>query len=255
VLVAQRDEKVAARAPLERGKAIDAGAGHIAQPVPVPLGVLDFPLRVDVFHAVDIHLHARFGLQVKIVIPAALLESTYPVNAVGSFQCSDARLDHIWEISARTLKLCMEDTFTDCPLYEQTLWVGDARNESLFAYTTFGATDLARRCITLAGQSLERYPLAGCQVPSSWDCLLPAWSFLWGISVWDYYEYTGDRNFLQSVWGWVLGNLQGAEARLDERGLFSGPYWNMFDWAGIDDKHNTVLHNTACCWRAPSTRR
>ena len=57
------------------------------------------------------------------------------------------------------MKLCMEDTFTDCPLYEQTLWVGDARNEGLFAMSVFGAYDLVRRCIRLAGQSLERFPL------------------------------------------------------------------------------------------------
>lgn len=91
-----------------------------------------------------------------------LIESTYPVEYVGSFQCSDARLGDIWDISARTLKLCMEDTLTDCPLYEQTLWVGDARNESVFAYGTFGAVDLARRCIELAAQSLDRYPIVGC---------------------------------------------------------------------------------------------
>ncbi len=27
-------------------------------------------------------------------------------------------------------------------------------------------------------------------------------------------------------------------------GLFSGPFWNMFDWSGIDDQHETVLHNS-----------
>jgi len=127
----------------------------------------------------------------------------------------------------------MEDTFTDCPLYEQTLWVGDARNESLFAYPVFGATDIGRRCATLAAQSLERYPIIGCQVPSGWDVLLPAWSFLWGISIWDYYEFTGDTSF------------EGAAALRDaEHGLFQGPFWNMFDWSGIDDNHEIVLHNS-----------
>jgi len=173
-----------------------------------------------------------------------LIESTYPVEYIGSFSCSDARLDEIWEISTRTLKLCMEDTFTDCPLYEQTLWVGDARNESLFAYTVFGATDIAARCIKLAGQSLERYPLVGSQVPSGWECLLPAWSFLWGISTWDYYWYTGDKEFLRQIWPWVIQNLKGAEKFTDERGLFSGPFWNMFDWTKIDQGQKTVLHNS-----------
>ncbi len=172
------------------------------------------------------------------------IESTYPVDQQGGFDCSDSRLTRIWEISARTLKLCMEDTFTDCPLYEQTLWVGDARNEALYAYDTFAAADLARRCLRLTAQSLERYPIAGCQVPSSWDVLLPAWSFLWGIAVWDYYFYSGDRDFAAEMWPAVLRNLEGAAGLLDERGLFSGPFWNMFDWTGIDDRHDTVLHNS-----------
>ena len=173
-----------------------------------------------------------------------VIESTYPVPNTGWFQCSNSDMDRIWEISARTLRLCMEDSFTDCPLYEQTLWVGDARNEALFNYTAYGVTDITKRCINIAGQSLERYPIVGCQVPSSWDCLLPAWSFLWGIMVWDYYYYTGDQEYLADCWGDVKKNLAGAEGMLDENGLFTGKFWNMFDWIGIDDQQPTVLHNS-----------
>jgi len=173
-----------------------------------------------------------------------LIESTYPLDYVGSFACSDARLDRIWDISARTLKLCMEDTFTDCPLYEQTHWVGDARNESLLAYPVFGTTDIARRCIRISAQSLERYPIAGCQTPSSWDVLIPAWSFLWGISVWDYYWYTGDAEAVREFWPAVIRNLQGAERYVNEQDLFSAPFWNFFDWTPIDSNQKTVLHNS-----------
>ena len=173
-----------------------------------------------------------------------IIESTYPVKPLGDFACSDPDLDAIWAISAHTLKLCMEDTFTDCPLYEQTHWVGDARNEAVFGFTAFGAEDLAKRCVRLTAYSLESYPIAGCQTPSTWDILLPAWSFLWGISVWDYYEYTGDEAFVKEMWPYVVKNLEGAQKLRDERGLFSGPFWNMFDWSGIDDNHNTVTHNS-----------
>jgi len=173
-----------------------------------------------------------------------LIESTYPLDYVGSFACSDARLDRIWDISTRTLKLCMEDTFTDCPLYEQTHWVGDARNESLLAYPVFGTTDLARRCIRITAQSLERYPIAGCQTPSSWDVLIPAWSFLWGISVWDYYWYTGDAEAVREFWPAVIQNLQGAERYVNDQDLFSAPFWNFFDWTPIDSNQKTVLHNS-----------
>jgi hypothetical protein len=138
----------------------------------------------------------------------------------------------------------MEDTFTDCPLYEQTLWVGDARNESLFAYGVFGSTDVAKRCILLAAESIESLPLIGCQVPSSWMCILPAWSFMWGISVWEYYWYTKDEKFLAEMWPYVVKNLKKAVGFLNNNGLFSADFWNFFDWAKIDQDHKTVLHNS-----------
>lgn len=173
-----------------------------------------------------------------------LIESTYPVHYIGSFNCSDARLDNIWTISTRTLKLCMEDTFTDCPLYEQTHWVGDARNESLFAYSVFDSQDIAKRCINLTAQSLERLPFAGCQTPSCWDVLIPAWSFLWGISVYDYYNYTNDKEFLKKAYPYVIQNLKGAEKYINKDDLFSGPFWNFFDWTAIDSNQKTVTHNS-----------
>lgn len=173
-----------------------------------------------------------------------LVESTYPVQNQGTFSCSDERLTKIWEISARTLKLCMEDVFTDCPLYEQTLWVGDSRNEALFNYTAFGHADIARRCVRLAALSLDRLPLIQCQVPSTWETIIPVWGFLWNLMVWDYYEYSADKDFLSWVYPYALKNLKQAEGMSDERGLFSAPFWNMFDWSGIDDGHRTVIHNS-----------
>ncbi len=174
-----------------------------------------------------------------------LVESTYPVIADGEFASSDPRLDRIYEISRRTMKLCMEDTFTDCPLYEQTLWVGDARNEGLFAMSVFHSYDLVRRCIRLAGESLERYPLVSCQVPSGWGIIIPVWSFMWGISVWDYYFETGDLDFAREVWPMVERNLEGAERSIDPvSGLFSMEAWNLFDWSKTATEHSILLYNT-----------
>ena len=173
-----------------------------------------------------------------------LIESTYPVKEEGRFACSDERLNRIWEISAFTLKLCMEDVFTDCPLYEQTLWVGDSRNEALFAYTAFGSADIAKRCIKLAAHSLDEHPMVLAQLPTTWETIIPVWSFLWNIMIWDYYEFTGDKEFMQWVYPYAMKNLRNAAEYSDERGLFSVPFWNLFDWSGIDYGHNTVLHNS-----------
>ncbi len=174
-----------------------------------------------------------------------LIESTYPVSNDGSFFSSDPKLNKIYDISLRTLKLCMEDTFTDCPLYEQTLWVGDARNESLFAMSSFGAYDLVKRCIKLAGQSLERYPMVACQVPSGWDSIIPVWSFMWGISIEDYYNETGDADFVREMWPYIQKNLAGAFEKIDPAtGLLRCKEWNLFDWSKTDANHETLVYNS-----------
>jgi len=172
-----------------------------------------------------------------------IIESTAPVKAEGSFSCSDPMLNRVWKMSERTLQLCMEDTFTDCPLYEQTLWIGDARNEALYAFAAYANYDVSARSLEIGAQSLEHFPLVGCQVPSAWDCLIPAWSFLWGLHVWDHYFHTGDRKFLRKLWPAVQQNMDGALGMLDGDGLFSGIFWNLLEWTLIDQDHATVLHN------------
>lgn len=173
-----------------------------------------------------------------------IVESTADMHAVAPFQSSDPGLDRIWSACERTLRMGMEDTFTDCSLYEQTLWIGDARNQALYAFNVYENTaPISRRSLELGAQSLERFPIVGCQVPSTWECILPAWSFLWGMHVWEHYFHTGDLAFLEKIWPAAMKNLRGAFGLLDRHGLFSGTFWNLFEWAPIDDAHPTVIHN------------
>lgn len=185
----------------------------------------------------DIRLHS-----------VAVVESLYPADPVrtATFSSSDARLDAIFRISQRTLHLCMEDTFTDCPSYEQTFWVGDARHEALFACVTFGAYDLAERCARLVADSHRhmRMPMAACQCPSGWDAVLPSFSFLWVISVAEIHLHTGNDAFLREVFPAVRRTLDTSLRLCTHHGLFSAPTWNFLEWAPIDQGHDTVLHNS-----------
>ncbi len=171
--------------------------------------------------------------------------STYPVNEVGEFSCSSEELNRIWEISVRTVRLCMEDVYTDCPCYEQSLWTGDARNIALFSFPVFASWDLARRCIRLGGASLDRYPIVGSQIPSAWDCLIPAWSFLWSLSVWDLYQETADRDFLREILPQLCHNAEGGLAAIDpDTGLFWMTAWNLFEWVESDIHHPRMVYNS-----------
>lgn len=186
-----------------------------------------------VFRAGPVRLH-RVGL----------VEETYAPGAVATFDCSDERLNRIFAIASRTLLLCMEDTLTDCPTYEQAFWVGDARNEALFACQAFGAHDLARHCARLAARSLEDLPLVASQCPSGWDVIIPSFSFLWTVSVWDFFWETGDRAFLRELYPAIKANLDAAARHCTDRGLFRAPAWNFLDWTPIDQDRQTVLHNS-----------
>ena len=174
----------------------------------------------------------------------ALLESGYPAHTVEPFTCSNPVLTHTWAVANRTMELCADDTFVDCPLYEQALWIGDAYAQQLYALHAWNAQDISLRCIRLGADSLRDFPIVISQAPSSWNAFIPVWSMLWGFSVWDYFFFTGDRAVLADLWPDFRRNLHGLLFHLNSQGLFDAPFWNLFEWADIDWRRRVVLYNS-----------
>ena len=186
--------------------------------------------------------------------------ATYPVAQVGHFACSDETLTKIWEVGAYTVRLCMLDTYVDCPTYEQVYWVGDARNSALVNAVAFGAYDLTDRCVRLTGQSLSpelrrvkppyleelRTHLPTSHVVSGWFDEIPMWNFLWVWQAWEAYTATGDRAALAGYYVDVRESLVRAESFLSARDLFDIPeVWNLVDWAAQDlERDGEVIANT-----------
>lgn len=164
----------------------------------------------------------------------------------GSFFSSDYLLNAMYEHSRETIRCCTEDTYTDCPTYEQTFWVGDMRNEALEDYVMSGETTVWKRCLLLAGQSLEFAPLTLSQVPSGWWNILPAWSFLWMISAREYFLHTGDETGAREVLPMLKRNVGGVERFVEEDGLFVCEGWNLFDWAPMDIPPDGAVTHVNC---------
>lgn len=170
-------------------------------------------------------------------------EHTAALNEV-QFECSDPLLNRIWEICARTARLCAEDTFVDCPTYEQTFWVGDARNEAHVLAAVFGDWSLARRCWLLAAESLRQGEFVMSHVPSGWPMVIPAWSFLWAIGCREYFDATEDVDFLQRVAPALERQMAAVERHLDDKDLFSIEAWNLCEWSDMDQPGiGVVTHN------------
>ena len=172
--------------------------------------------------------------------------STYPAAAQGEFSCADPMLTEIWQVGARSVRCCSEDTYTDCPTYEQVFWVGDARNEALVDLVANGDPRLSRHCWIQAGRSLDRSPIVESQVPSSWINILPAWSFLWMRWAQEHFLLTGDAEFGLEALSFLERNAQGIARHVDDRGLFQLNAWNMFDWAPADTPADGIVTHLHC---------
>ncbi|MFD0696703.1 family 78 glycoside hydrolase catalytic domain [Paenibacillus sp. GCM10027628] len=171
----------------------------------------------------------------------SLLQSNYAVAEIGRFQCSDSLLGEIWQISKHTTRLCMEDTFVDCPAFEQTFWVGDARNEALVNYYVFGDDTIVKRCLRLVPGSKFQSPLYGDQVPSGWSSVIPNWTFFWAIACLELYRYNGDHQFAEQIWPHIRHTLDHFLEKLDDNGLLNMKGWNLLDWAPIDQPNDGIV--------------
>jgi hypothetical protein len=170
-----------------------------------------------------------------------VIEETLPCRLEGSFHSDSDTMNRINDICVRTLKLCSEDTFVDCPTYEQTYWVGDGRNEALINYSVSGDWNFVRRCWLLAAESLNHGQLVNSQVPSGWHTIIPAWSFLWQVACLEHFEYTGDESFLKAIYPSIRRQTDNALEHINSAGLFEIEAWNLSDWSDMDQPGRGIV--------------
>lgn len=169
------------------------------------------------------------------------LEVTYPILSEGSLSTDNAIANKLYTMSALTTRLCMEDTFVDCPAYEQALWVGDLRVEALVAYALFGESRLVRHSLELIGQSLDRGDGFRAVVPTDWDRRMPAWTLLWIITIGEYWNFSGDQAALERFYPWVALVLESFLSHGNTIQLLESRGNNMIDWAPMEVSDHGVV--------------
>lgn len=185
----------------------------------------------------------------------SFLSTQYPCLPRGSFHCSDERLNQIFEICIRTARLCMLDTYVDCPTWEQGFWAGDCQITSLINLFNFGEWTFDQHCLDLIGStqteeyrlraerlglthpfdSPEEPRLSAAQVMHFGYGGIPLWSFLLGPHIWEHYRTGGCKEELKKNYRYLRRNLEVAHWWVNERGLFdmNGSY-NLLEWANND---------------------
>ena len=205
------------------------------------------------FEQFFIRVAARY-LEVKApegveVLSIGLLPALYPVTErKHSLTGLDAR---IYDTCVRTLRLCMNLHYEDCPWREQALYVLDSRNQMLCGYHAFKETDFQRANLVFMAKGTRPDGLLELTYPAVNTPAIPFFSLMYPVAVYEYIQHTGDKSILGEVMPTVKRFMREFASRIDQNGLlaeFPSPYWNFYEWtpnsdgAAKDERYHLILN-------------
>ena len=143
-----------------------------------------------------------------------------PSERIGSFACSDERVNEIFQTAAYTAELCMQTYLWDGIKRDRLVWIGDMYPETAAVLALYGGDPVIKR-------SLE-FEKARRPVPD-WMNGFPTYSLWWIIILHELYEKTGDAAYLAAQKDYFIGLLEAIDGRIDENGRFDFGF-SFVDW-------------------------
>ncbi len=160
--------------------------------------------------------------------------SGYPYHSMATFRCDDQKLNEIFDMCLRTLRMCSGETYYDTPFYEQLSYGGD--NRPITSISTYNSTDdrLLREVLRLYPQSENNETgLFKSAYPSRSDKDMGTWSFAWIQTLQDYYFMRGDSTYAVQYVNNIERILGFYQRHLDEKSGLIGTVRNrnFIDWS------------------------
>ncbi|MBB3187015.1 alpha-L-rhamnosidase C-terminal domain-containing protein [Microbacter margulisiae] len=147
-----------------------------------------------------------------------------PLQQTGSFKCNDTLINKIWDVSAYTLRLTTREFFLDGIKRDRWIWSGDAYQSYLMNYYSFFNSPAVTRTI---------YALRGKNPVTSHINTIMDYTFYWFMSIYDYYQYTGDKFFIKQIYPRMKSMMNFCLTRRDANGMMEGlpGDWVFIDWS------------------------
>ncbi len=192
------------------------------------------------FEQLFVRVAARY-LQVNApegveVLSIGLLPTLYPVTErEHTLSGLDGR---IYNTCVRTLRLCMNLHYEDCPWREQALYVLDSRNQMLCGYHAFKEFDFQRANLAFMAKGTRPDGLLELTYPAVNTPAIPFFSLMYPVAVYEYIKHTGDESILDEVMPTIKQFMKEFASRIDKNGLIAeleAPYWNFYEWAPNSD--------------------
>lgn len=128
------------------------------------------------------------------------------VPYLGSFRCSDERLNHIWQTGAYTVHLCMQEYLWDGVKRDRLVWMGDMHPEIMTLNTVFGNQAVVQKSLDYVRD----------KTPSdAWMNGICSYSLWWIILQHHLYQWYGDRDYLREQQTYLSELLRSVMANMD----------------------------------------
>ncbi len=175
---------------------------------------------------------------------AGVLPTEYEVEDKGGFVCDDTLHNKIYEVSKRTLQLCMHEHYEDCPWREQALYALDSRIEMLATYYAFGDTNFAKESLRLFALSQRENGMLEMCAPAECPIHIPVFTLSYVSAVADYLRFSKDREFVSEIFPAVQKIIKAFSDKMSQNNLLS-PFseekqWNFYEWSSGLDGDNGV---------------
>ena len=190
------------------------------------------------------------------VISLKYRETGYDSSFCGDFRCDDEFLNSLWQKSLRTLYVTMRDSFMDCPDRERAQWWGDVTSEMIMMMYSMDSDSylLYQKGVEAMLSHIDDTKVLQTVVPINGDYFeLPVQQLAGIVGFLTYYEYTGDKAFLEKVYDASVDYLKLWE--IDENNLVvhrSGS-WDWPDWGSKADM--TAIENAWVYYAISATEK
>lgn len=180
-------------------------------------------------------------LQIHVYAPSFVLyyagirPTIYPVTDNISFRCADNLHNKIYDVSVRTLLMCMHEHYEDCPWREQALYTMDSRNQMLCGYLSFREFEFAKASLRLMALSIREDNMLELCAPARIPITIPSFSAIFLTQVYEYLLHSGDCSFALLMLPVLRRIADEFIRRIDpETGLIAcfkeAKYWNFYEW-------------------------
>lgn len=175
-------------------------------------------------------------------------ETGYPLEVKTKVEASDTSMTDIWDISERSLRRCMHETYEDCPFYEQLQYAMDIRSQILYTYAVSADPRLAIKAMDDFSHAVRPDGMINCSYPNFETNVIPGFAIYYIGMVYDYMMYFGNRQQVAKYIPIIEAILACFHCHLDERGLVgkigdqngSKQYWSFIDWVPAWDNTTGV---------------